>query len=161
MRCAIAVLCALTLTACSAAEEGLQTAQQAIETGKQAVEAGKQAVEAGKQLAETGKQLAESELGQQLKAYLQEKYNSSERLRKAMLSGDGALLMEELKNTELYSFSLYRSEIFGIEYTGHLVGDGTFQIKKHNLRNPAAGAAVVKKFKVSLDSNGQIRVQEQ
>lgn len=153
MRKTFVILCALLLTACAEAGESVQTAQQAIETGRQAVEAGKQLVDAGKQL-------AESELAQQLKTYLQEKYESSEALRNAMLSGDGALLMEELKHTELATFSLYRSEMFGVEYTGHLTGDGTFHIQKHDLDNPEKEPVVVKEFKVHLDSSGQIQVQE-
>lgn len=161
MRKVFVILCALLLSACAEVSEGVQTAQQAIETGKQAVETGKQAIEAGQQLVDAGKQLAESELAQQLKTYLQEKYESSESLRNAMFSGDGTLLMEELKHTELANFSLYRSELFGVEYTGQLTADGTFQIKKHNLNNPEEEPAVVKEFKVNLDNSGQIQVQEQ
>ncbi|MGZ0050471.1 hypothetical protein [Brevibacillus gelatini] len=144
--------CALLLTACSEISEGVQTAQQAVETGKQAIEVGKQAVEAGKQL-------AESEIAQQLKTYLQQKYESSEPLRNAMFSGDGQLLVDQLQKTELANFSFYKSDLFGVEYTGKLMGDGTFQVLKHDLNNPGAEPAVVKEFKVTLDSSGQIQVQ--
>ncbi|MGN7469851.1 hypothetical protein [Brevibacillus sp. SAFN-007a] len=144
--------CALLLTACSEISEGVQTAQQAVETGKQAIEAGKQAVEAGKQL-------AESEIAQQLKTYLQQKYESSEPLRKAMFSGDGQLLVNQLQETELANFSFYKSDLFGVEYTGKLAGDGSFQVLKHDLNNPGAEPTVVKEFKVTLDNNGQIQVQ--
>lgn len=152
MRKAWIVGCALLLTACSNLSEGVQTAQQAVETGKQAIEAGKQAVEAGKQL-------AESEVAQQLKAYLQQKYDSSEQLRKAMFSGDGQLLAEQLKQTELASFSFYKSDLFGVEYTGQLKADGSFKVLKHDLKNAGAEPTVVKEFKVTLDNSGQIQVQ--
>ncbi|MED1851278.1 hypothetical protein P4V33_06420 [Brevibacillus borstelensis] len=155
----IVLLSSLLLTACSEVSEGVQTAQQAIETGKQAVETGKQAIEAGKQVVEAGKQLAESEIAQQLKSYLQQKYESSEPLRKAMFSGDGTLLAEELQKTELASFSFYKSDLFGVEYTGQLTGDGKFQVLKKNLNNPGEEPQVVKEFNVSLDTNGQIQVQ--
>lgn len=152
MRKVLIVVFALLLTACSEISEGVQTAQQAVETGKQAIEAGKQAVEAGKQI-------AESEVAQQLKSYLQQKYESSEPLRNAMFSGDGQLLAEELKKTELANFQFYRSELFGVEFTGQLTGDGTFKVLRHDLNNPGAEPTVVKEFKVTLDSNGQIQVQ--
>ncbi|WP_400162752.1 hypothetical protein ACAF76_004740 [Brevibacillus sp. TJ4] len=161
MRKLVVVLLSLMLTACAEISEGVQNAQQAIETGKQAVETGKQALEAGQQLVDAGKQLAESELAQQLKTYLQEKYDSSENLRNAMFSGNGTLLQEELQNTELANFSLYRSELFGVEYTGQLTADGTFQIEKVNLNDPSAEPAVVKEFRVNLDTSGQIQVEEQ
>ncbi len=144
--------CALMLTACSEISEGVQTAQQAVETGKQAIEVGKQAVEAGKQL-------AESEVAQQLQTYLQQKYESSESLRNAMFSGDGQLLVDELQKTELATFSFYKSDTFGVEYTGKLAANGSFQVLKHDLNNQSAEPTVVKEFKVSLDSNGQIQVQ--
>jgi uncharacterized membrane protein affecting hemolysin expression len=152
MRKVLIVVFALLLSACSEISEGVQTAQQAVETGKQAIEVGKQAVEAGKQI-------AESEVAQQLKTYLQQKYESSEPLRNAMFGGDGQLLAEELKKTELANFQFYRSELFGVEFTGQLTGDGTFKVLKHDLNNPGAEPTVVKEFKVTLDSNGQIQVQ--
>lgn len=153
MRKTIAIMgCALLLTACSELSEGVQTAQQAVETGKQAIEVGKQAVEAGKQL-------AESEVAQQLKTYLQQKYEASEQLRNAMFSGDGQLVAEELKKTELAHFSFYKSDLFGVEYSGQLTGDGTFKVFKHDLKNLDAEPVVVKEFKVTLDSSGQIQVQ--
>lgn len=152
MRKASVILCALLLTACSDISEGVQTAQQAVETGKQAIETGKQVVE-------TGKQIAESELAQQLKTYLQQKYESSEPLRKAMFNGEGALLAADLQKTELANFSFYKSDLFGVEYTGQLTGDGSFKVLKHNLSNPNEEPAVVKEFKVTLDNNGQIQVQ--
>lgn len=153
MRKTVIVLCALLLTACSEVSEGVQTAQQAIETGKQAIETGKQVVEAGKQL-------AESEIAQQLKTYLQEKYDSSEALRNAMFSGDGQLLSEELQKTELANFSFYKSDLLGLEYKGKLTGDGKFQVLKQDLNNPSAEPTVVKEFQVNLDSSGQIQLQE-
>lgn len=152
MRKALILVCALMLTACSEISEGVQTAQQAVETGKQAIEAGKQVVEAGKQL-------AESEVAQQLKTYLQQKYESSEQLRNAMFSGDGKLLGEELQKTELANFSFYKSDLFGVEYTGELTGDGAFKVLKRDLNNPDAEPTVVKEFKVNLDSSGQVQVQ--
>jgi len=152
MKKAWIVGCALLLTACSDLSEGVQTAQQAAETGKQAIEAGKQVVEAGKQL-------AESEVAQQLKVYLQQKYDSSEPLRKAMFSGDGQLAAAELQKTELANFSFYKSDLFGVEYTGQLNADGTFKVLKHDLHNTGAEPTVVKEFKVTLDNSGQIQVQ--
>ncbi len=152
MRYLLVILCALVLSACAEIEQGVQDAQQAVEAGKQAVEVGKQVVE-------QGKQIAESEVAQQLKTYLQQKYESSEALRKAMFSGDGTLLVEELKKTELANFSFYRSDLFGVEFTGSLTGDGTFRVLKHNLNNPNEEPVVLKEFKVTLDSNGQIQVQ--
>lgn len=146
------IACALLLTACSEISEGVQTAQQAVETGKQAVEAGQQALEAGKQL-------AESEVAKQLQTYLQQKYESSEALRNAMFSGDGQLLVEELQKTELANFSFYKSDMFGVEYTGTLSADGTFKVLKHDLNNQSAEPTVVKEFKVTLDGNGQVQVQ--
>jgi hypothetical protein len=68
-------------------------------------------------------------------------------------------LAEELKKTELANFQFYRSELFGVEFTGQLTGDGTFKVLKHDLNNPGAEPTVVKEFKVTLDSNGQIQVQ--
>ncbi|GED69244.1 hypothetical protein BRE01_29460 [Brevibacillus reuszeri] len=152
MRKAFIVVCALMLTACSEISEGIQTAEQAVETGKQAIETGKQVVEAGKQL-------AESEVAQQLKTYLQQKYDSSEALRKAMFSGDGKLLTEELQKTELANFSFYKSDMFSVEYKGQLSGDGTFKVVKQDLKNPGAEPTVVKEFKVSLDNSGQVQVE--
>lgn len=152
MRKVLILACALMLTACSEISEGVQTAQQAVETGKQAIEAGKQVVEAGKQL-------AESEVAQQLKTYLQQKYESSEQLRNAMFSGDGKLLSEELQKTELANFSFYKSDLFGVEYTGELTGDGSFKVVKRDLNNPNAEPTIVKEFKVNLDSSGQVQVQ--
>jgi hypothetical protein len=152
MRYLTMIMCALLLSACAEVSQGVETAQQAIETGKQAIEAGKQAVE-------VGKQIADSEIAQQLKTYLQEKYESSEALRKAMFSGDGTLLVEELKKTELANFSFYRSELFGVEFRGQLTGDGTFRVLRYNLKEPNQEPAVVKEFKVTLDNNGQIQVQ--
>lgn len=146
------IACALLLTACSEISEGVQTAQQAVETGKQAVEAGQQVLEAGKQL-------AESEVAKQLQTYLQQKYESSEALRNAMFSGDGQLLVEELQKTELANFSFYKSDMFGVEYTGTLSADGTFKVLKHDLNNQSAEPTVVKEFKVTLDGNGQVQVQ--
>jgi hypothetical protein len=146
------LICALLLSACTDVSQGVESAQQAIETGKQAIEAGKQVVE-------VGKQIADSEIAQQLKTYLQEKYESSEALRKAMFSGDGTLLVEELKKTELANFSFYRSELFGVEFRGQLTGDGTFRVLRYNLNAPNEEPSVVKEFKVTLDSNGQIQVQ--
>lgn len=153
MRKTIVILSsALLLTACSDLSEGVQNAQQAVETGKQAIEVGKQAVEAGKQL-------AESEVAQQLKTYLQQKYESSEQLRNAMFSGDGKLVADELQKTELANFSFYKSDLFGVEYSGQLTGDGTFKVLKHDLKNTGTEPVVVKEFKVNLDSSGQIQVQ--
>lgn len=153
MRKTIVILSsALLLTACSDLSEGVQNAQQAVETGKQAIEVGKQAVEAGKQL-------AESEVAQQLKTYLQQKYESSEQLRKAMFSGEGKLVADELQKTELANFSFYKSDLFGVEYSGQLTGDGTFKVLKHDLKNAGTEPVVVKEFKVTLDNSGQIQVQ--
>jgi hypothetical protein len=152
MRYLLVILCALLLSACADISQGVQSAQQAVEAGKQAVEAGKQVVE-------QGKQIAESEVAQQLQAYLQQKYQSSEALRKAMFSGDGKLLVEELKKTELAHFSFYKSELFGVEFSGTLTGDGTFRVLRHNLNNPNEQPTVVKEFKVTIDNNGQIQVQ--
>ncbi|GAB1531698.1 MULTISPECIES: hypothetical protein [Brevibacillus] len=146
------IACALLLTACSDLSEGVQTAQQAVETGQQAIETGKQAVEAGKQL-------AESEVAKQLQTYLQQKYESSEALRNAMFTGDGQLLVNELQKTELANFSFYKSDMFGVEYTGTLSADGTFKVLKHDLNNQGAEPTVVKEFKVTLDGNGQVQVQ--
>jgi hypothetical protein len=152
MRQVLVIGCALLLSACSDVSEGVQTAQQAVETGKQAIETGKQVLDAGKQI-------ADSEIAQQLKNYLQQKYESSEPLRKAMFSGDGQLLTAELQKTELANFSFYKSDLFGVEFTGQLTGDGTFRVLRHNLNNPGEEPTVVKEFKVTLDSNGQIQVQ--
>ncbi|MGG1663720.1 hypothetical protein [Brevibacillus sp. NRS-1366] len=152
VRKALILVCALLLTACSEISEGVQTAQQAVETGKQAIETGKQVVEAGKQL-------AESEVAEQLKTYLQQKYESSEQLRNAMFSGDGKLLGEELQKTELANFSFYKSDLFGVEYTGELSADGSFKVVKRDLNNPNAEPTVVKEFKVSLDNSGQVQVE--
>ncbi|WP_429842029.1 hypothetical protein [Brevibacillus sp. FIR094] len=159
MKEVLIVACALLLTACSEISEGVQTAQQAVETGQQAIETGKQAVQAGQQALEAGKQLAESEVAKQLQTYLQQKYESSEALRNAMFSGDGQLLVEELQKTELANFSFYKSDMFGVEYTGTLSADGTFKVLKHDLNNQGAEPTVVKEFKVTLDGNGQVQVQ--
>lgn len=170
MRYALILTCGLLLAACSEVSQGVQQAQeagkqvveagqQAVEAGKQVVEAGQQAVEAGKQVVQTGKEIADSEVAQQLKTFLQEKYESSEALRKAMFSGDGELLANELKKTELASFSFYKSDLFGVEFTGSLTADGTFKVLKHNLRNSSEAPALIKEFKVTLDQNGQIQVQ--
>lgn len=150
MRFFLVIMCALMLAACS--EVSPENAQQAIEAGKQAVEAGKQAVQAGKEI-------AESEVAQQLKTYLQEKYESSEALRNAMFSGDGQLLAEELKKTELANFSFYQSDLFGVEFKGSLTADGTFKVLKYNLDKPNDPPVLIKEFKVTLDQNGQIQVQ--
>lgn len=152
MRQTVVILSALLLAACSDISEGVQTAQQAVETGKQALETGKQVVEAGKQM-------AESEVAQQLKTYLQQKYESSEPLRKAMFSGDGQLLTAELQKTELANFSFYKSDLLGVEFTGQLTGDGSFKVLRHNLNDPNAEPVVVKEFQVTLDNNGQIQVK--
>jgi hypothetical protein len=106
-----------------------------------------------------GKEIAESEIAQQLKTYLQEKYDSSEALRKAMFSGDGQLLVEELKKTELANFSFYQSDLFGVEFKGTLTADGTFKVLKYNLDKPNDPPVVIKEFNVILDQNGQIQVQ--
>jgi len=152
MRMILVILCALLLGACAAISQGVESAQQAVETGKQVVEAGKQVVE-------QGKQIAESEVAKQLQAYLQQKYESSESLRKAMFSGDGQVLADELKKTELANFSFYRSDLFGVEFSGTLTGDGTFRVLRHSLKNPNEEPVVVKEFKVTLDNSGQIQVQ--
>ncbi|NGQ96897.1 hypothetical protein G3578_17160 [Brevibacillus sp. SYP-B805] len=152
MRYAPILLSMMLLAGCSDLTQGVQNAQQAVEAGKQAIEAGKEVVQ-------QGKQFAESEVAQQLKAYLQQKYDSSEALRKAMFSGDGKLLTEELKKTELANFSFYRSELFGIEFRGKLTADGTFQVLRYSLTNPNEAPAVIKEFNVILDQNGQIQVQ--
>lgn len=159
MKKAVIIASALLLTACSEISEGVQTAQQAVESGQQALEAGKQVVESGQQVLEAGKQLAESEVAKQLQTFLQQKYESSEALRNAMFSGDGQLLAEELQKTELANFSFYKSDMFGVEYTGTLSADGTFKVLKHDLTNPGAEPTVVKEFKATLDANGQIQVQ--
>jgi len=145
MRIHVAILSALLLAGCNDITQGVQDVQQAVEAGKQVVE--------------TGKQLAESEIAQQLQAYLQQKYESSESLRQAMFSGDGKLLAEELKQTELANFSFYQSELLGVEFKGKLTADGTFQVLRYNLADPQAEPVVVKEFNVLLDSNGQIQVQ--
>jgi len=152
MRMILVILCALLLGACAEISQGVESAQQAVETGKQVVEAGKQVVE-------QGKQIAESEVAKQLQAYLQQKYESSESLRKAMFSGDGQVLADELKKTELANFSFYRSDLFGVEFSGTLTGDGTFRVLRHSLKNPNEEPVVVKEFKVTLDNSGQIQVQ--
>ena len=152
MRMILVILCALLLGACAEISQGVESAQQAVETGKQVVEAGKQVVE-------QGKQIAESEVAKQLQAYLQQKYESSESLRKAMFSGDGQVLADELKKTELANFSFYRSDLFGVEFSGTLTGDGTFRVLRHSLKNPNEEPVVVKEFKVTLDKSGQIQVQ--
>lgn len=163
MRYALILACGLLLSACTEVSQGVQQAQEAgklaVEAGKQVVEAGQQAVEAGKQVVQTGKEIAESEVAQQLKTFLQQKYESSEALRKAMFSGDGQLVANELKKTELASFSFYRSDLFGVEFTGTLTADGTFKVLKHNLNNPSEAPALIKEFNVTLDQSGQIQVQ--
>jgi len=118
-------------------------------------------VELGKQVVETGKQLAQSEIAQALKSYLQEKYEASQALRDAMFSGDGQLLVQELKKTELADFSFYRSELLGIEYKGKLTADGTFQVLKYALDDPQAEPEVVTEFHVFLDPNGQIQLEQE
>jgi len=145
MRMILVILCALLLGACAEISQGVESAQQAVETGKQVVE--------------QGKQIAESEVAKQLQAYLQQKYESSESLRKAMFSGDGQVLADELKKTELANFSFYRSDLFGVEFSGTLTGDGTFRVLRHSLKNPNEEPVVVKEFKVTLDKSGQIQVQ--
>lgn len=162
----VTLIAALALTGCSDLSQGVQevsqgvdSVQQAIDTGKQAVEAGKQVVEAGKQVVQAGKELAESEIAKQLQTYLQQKYESSETLRNAMFSGDGKLVAEELKKTELASFSFYKSDLLGVEFKGKLTADGTFQVLKYSLDNPGAEPTVVKEFNVLLNPEGQIQVQ--
>lgn len=152
MRYFMIVCCLLLLTACSEVE-------QATEAGRQVIETGKQAVETGKQVIETGKQLAESEIAQQLKAYLQEKYDASENLRKAMFSGDGELLVNELKNTELTQFTFYESQLLDVKFIGKLTADGTFQVLRQPLSKPDESPTVVKEFHAFLNNSGQIEVQ--
>ena len=148
----ILILSALFLTACGDLDKTVNDAQQAVEASKQAIEAGKQVID-------KGKEIADSEVAQQLKVYLQKKYDSSENLRNAMFSGDGKLIAQELKNTELASFDFYRSELFGVQFKGKLTADGTFQVLRYNLNNPNEQPTVVKEFNVMLDQNGQIQVQ--
>jgi len=148
----VAVLSALLLSGCAEVTQGVQEAQQAVEAGKQAIELGKDVVE-------QGKQIAESEIAQQLKAYLQQKYESSEELRNAMFTGDGQLIASELKETELANFSFYQSELLGVEFKGKLTADGTFQVLRYSLTNPNEAPTVVHEFNVILDQNGQIQVQ--
>ncbi|WP_134686032.1 hypothetical protein [Brevibacillus migulae] len=148
----VAALSALLLSGCAEVTQGVQDAQQAVEAGKQAIELGKDVVE-------QGKQIAESEIAQQLKTYLQQKYESSEELRNAMFTGDGQLIAAELKETELANFSFYQSELLGVEFKGKLTGDGTFQVLRYSLTNPNEAPVVVHEFNVVLDQNGQIQVQ--
>ncbi|HZG16360.1 MAG TPA: hypothetical protein VE710_15330 [Candidatus Bathyarchaeia archaeon] len=148
----VAVLSALLLSGCAEVTQGVQEAQQAVEAGKQAIELGKDVVE-------QGKQIAESEIAQQLKVYLQQKYESSEELRNAMFTGDGQLIASELKETELANFSFYQSELLGVEFKGKLTADGTFQVLRYSLTNPNEAPTVVHEFNVILDQNGQIQVQ--
>jgi len=148
----VAVLSALLLSGCAEVTQGVQEAQQAVEAGKQAIELGKDVVE-------QGKQIAESEIAQQLKGYLQQKYESSEELRNAMFTGDGQLIASELKETELANFSFYQSELLGVEFKGKLTADGTFQVLRYSLTNPNEAPTVVHEFNVILDQNGQIQVQ--
>ncbi len=147
----VMIAAALLITACGDLNKTVNDAQQAVEAGKQAIEAGKQVID-------KGKEIADSEVAQQLKAYLQQKYDSSEKLRKAMFSGDGKLIAQELKNTELASFDFYRSDLFGVQFKGKLTADGTFQVLRYNLNNPNEQPTVVKEFNVFLDQNGQIQV---
>lgn len=146
------IVSTLFLTACGDLDKTVNDAQQAVEAGKQAVEAGKQVID-------KGKEIADSEVAQQLKTYLQKKYDSSEKLRNAMFSGDGKLIAQELKNTELANFDFYRSELFGVQFKGKLTADGTFQVLRYNLNNPNEQPTIVKEFNVILDPNGQIQVQ--
>ncbi len=148
----VVVLSMLLLSGCAEFTQGVEEAQQAVEAGKQAIELGKDVVE-------QGKQIAESEIAQQLKTYLQQKYESSEELRNAMFSGDGQLVAAELKETELANFSFYQSELLGVEFKGKLTGDGTFQVLRYSLTNPNEAPTVVHEFNVILDQNGQIQVQ--
>ncbi|MGC5327388.1 hypothetical protein [Brevibacillus sp. SYSU BS000544] len=152
MRIILVFLMALLLTACGDLDKTVQDAQQAIEAGKQAVEAGQQVIE-------KGKEIAQSEVAQQLQAYLQQKYDSSEKLRAAMFTGDGQIIAEELKNTELANFDFYTSEMFGVKFAGKLTADGNFQVLKHDLKNPNAEPTLVHEFNVILDQSGQIQVQ--
>ncbi|MGD8192451.1 hypothetical protein ACQCN2_20960 [Brevibacillus ginsengisoli] len=148
----ILMLSALLLTACGNLDQTVNNAQQAVDAGKQVIDTGKQVID-------KGKEIADSEVAQQLKTYLQKKYDSSEKLRKAMFSGDGKLIAKELKNTELADFDFYRSDIFGVQFKGKLMADGTFQVLRYNLNNPKEQPTIVKEFNVVLDSNGQIQVQ--
>lgn len=150
----------LLLSGCAEFTQSVQEAQQVVEAGERLLETGKEAVELGKQVVETGKQLAQSEIAQQLKSYLQEKYEASQALRQAMFSGDGKLLVEELKKTELAEFSFYRSELLGVEYKGRLTADGTFQIWKYSLDEPQAEPDMVTEFHVFLDPNGVIQLEQ-
>ena len=159
---ALILLCLpLVLAGCAEFTQSVQEAKQAVEAGEQLLETGKEAVEVGKQVVETGKQLAQSEIAQALKSYLQEKYEASQALRDAMFSGDGQLLVQELKKTELADFSFYRSELLGIEYKGKLTADGTFQVLKYALDDPQAEPEVVTEFHVFLDPNGQIQLEQE
>ncbi|WP_126428751.1 hypothetical protein [Brevibacillus marinus] len=159
---ALILLCLpLVLAGCAEFTQSVQEAKQAVEAGEQLLETGKEAVELGKQVVETGKQLAQSEIAQALKSYLQEKYEASQALRDAMFSGDGQLLVQELKKTELADFSFYRSELLGIEYKGKLTADGTFQVLKYALDDPQAEPEVVTEFHVFLDPNGQIQLEQE
>lgn len=155
MRYVLVLLSALLLTACS----DVQDVSQGVESVQQAIDTGKQAVEVGKQVVEAGKQVADSEIAKQLQAFLQEKYESSETLRNAMFSGDGKLVAEELKKTELANFSFYKSDLLGFEFKGKLTGDGTFQVLRYDLANTNAEPVVVKEFNVLLSPDGQIQVQ--
>ncbi|WP_139492680.1 hypothetical protein [Brevibacillus dissolubilis] len=140
------VLATALLTGCSEVNQTVQDAQQAVEAGKQVVEA--------------GKQLAQSEVAQQLQTYLQQKYEASADLRQAMFSGDGKLVAQELKNTELANFSFYKSDLLQVELTGKLTADGTFQVLSQDLSKPDAKPEVIQEFNVILDpQTGEIVVQ--
>jgi len=153
------VLTGFLLTGCAEFSQTVQEAEQAVDAGKQAIEVGKEAVELGKQVVDTGKEIAGSEVAQRLQTYLQQKYDSSEALRNAMFSGDGQIIVSELKKTELANFSFYRSDLLGIELRGRLTGDGKFQVLNYDLTKPNADPEVIHEFQVSVDQNGQIQVQ--
>ncbi|UFJ39429.1 hypothetical protein LOK74_15320 [Brevibacillus humidisoli] len=127
---------------------------------EQAIESGRQVVEAGRQMLLAGKELADSEVAQQLQTFLQEKYDSSAPLRQAMFSGDGKLLAEELKKTELANFSFYRSELLDVEFRGKLTGDGTFQVLRYQVSQPSAEPTIIKEFQVFLDNSGEVQVEQ-
>jgi len=148
----ILLLAGLLLTGCSEINQTVQEAQQAVDAGKKVIETGQQVIEQGKQLATT-------EVAQQLQTYLQQKYDASEPLRKAMFSGDGKIMVDELKKTELANFSFYRSELLGMELKGKLNGDGKFQVLNYDLSQPNAEPKVIHEFQVNLDQSGQIQVQ--
>lgn len=129
-------------------------------TGCGAIEDAQQAVETAQQVVQTGQQIAETEVAKQLAQHLQQQYESSEQLRNAMFSGDGQLLVNELKNTELSNFSFYQSELLGLEFRGVLTGDGKMKVMQYNLTNPDEQPKVLKEFQILLDSTtGDIQVQ--